>query len=375
MHRRQAIEDVYDDQLMGDEGTDDETMNDTDNEPAPQKIPAVIETTAKQYEVKAGENVTLECKVTPDKDTVAAWFAKDSQYFISSVALHPEETRYSIVEHTKDLRITNAKLSDSGVFRCEILQKEPVGVNHTLLVLQAPVIENMSASNGGSVAVGGDLLLTCLVVASPVPTVLWSVTRKDRPNERLTEKDADFHVEGNLYSMHIRNVKKEDSGEYYCYALNTLGSHQAETSVVVNGKPQVHVAKTIVNSAIQIKAVLQCAAHEEISCSYSDDDDGPNQDGDWTTLNVPLPSGSHHKYEVSFTLEDKQLQPGKYMAMVKVKNSKSWGGTNEPVFVTVDPQSLYIQTASVYRQNSAHSIRPVYTALSTILMYLLVRML
>ncbi|XP_047037639.1 neural cell adhesion molecule 1-like [Helicoverpa zea] len=463
MQRREAIDDIYDDPLLGDEATDDETMNDTDNsEPQPQKIKAVIETPPKHYEVKAGENVTLECKVTPDKGTVAAWFAKDSQYFMGSIGLHPEETRYSIVEDTKDLMIRKAQLSDSGVFRCETLQKEPVGVNHTLLVLQAPIIINMSASNGGRAAAGGDIVITCLVAASPVPTVLWSVTRKDRGNERLTEKDADFHVEGNLYSMHIKDLKKEDTGAYYCYALNRLGSHQAETTVVVNGKPQVHVAKTIVNSAVQIKAVLQCAAHEEIrphirwykdgqliennmaqyvistSGSHSNltvspagdadfgtftceaeneygthnrsielvqspvvedlDVNGPrmtwtvhshqpleemevqlkstNEDGDWTTINVPLPEASHHRYEVSFTLEDKQLQPGKYMAVVKVKNSKSWGGTNEPAFVTVeDPQSLYIQTASVYRQNSAHSIRPVYTALSTILMYLLVRML
>lgn len=37
----------------------------------------------------------------------------------------------------------------------------------------------MSASHGGNLAVGSDLKLTCLVTASPVPTVIWSVTRRD----------------------------------------------------------------------------------------------------------------------------------------------------------------------------------------------------
>ncbi|KAH9636366.1 hypothetical protein HF086_002600 [Spodoptera exigua] len=154
-------------------------------------------------------------------------------------------------EDSKDMVIKNAKVEDSGVFRCETIEKNPAAINHTLLVTQKPSIVS---------------------------------------------------------------------------------------------KPQVHVPRTIVNSDLKIEAVLQCVAHEE----------------------------------ASYSLEDKQLQPGEYLAVVKVKNSKSWGGSNEPAVVNIqDPQSLYIQTASVFRENTsmAHSIRPVYSALSTILMYLLVRML
>ncbi|KAF9413602.1 hypothetical protein HW555_008247 [Spodoptera exigua] len=670
MHRRQAADDVnYDDPLLGDEATDDDTMNDTDgiSEPQVQMEPAVIESTPSSYEVEAGSEVRLECKVTPER-TVITWSRNNDPYFMGTMKMHPEEVRYSIAEDSKDMVIKNAKVEDSGVFRCETIEKNPAAINHTLLVTQKPSIVNMTATNGGTVGEGSDLTLSCFVTASPVPTVIWSVTRKDRPknleelilnkmgemesqlqtaslpkantiaklaeefrcfrelvfgmlsllrsqiqdfskivdsldmrsrrkaliftgisenevdckafiveklhsklalkditmdhitqchrlgapskdrarpilvrfmkvdqksavwrakqglkgssiaikefltrtrqsvfskarlhfgmracwtqdgvivirtsdgsrhrisssdeldpllNERLTEKDAEFNVVGNQYTMRIKNVKKENAGQYYCYALNKLGSDQSEASVIVNGKPQVHVPRTIVNSDLKIEAVLQCVAHEEarphirwykdgvliedsatqyvistvgahsnltvspsadgdfgtFTCEAENDYgthnrsielvqspvvedvdiDGPrmtwtvhshqpleemevqlkatSEEGEWTTLSVPVPEGRHHKYDISYSLEDKQLQPGEYLAVVKVKNSKSWGGSNEPAVVNIqDPQSLYIQTASVFRENTsmAHSIRPVYSALSTILMYLLVRML
>ncbi|XP_026744259.1 opioid-binding protein/cell adhesion molecule-like [Trichoplusia ni] len=463
MRRRQAVDDVnYDDPLLGDEATDDETLNDTDNaEVQPEKAPAVIETKPTHYEVEADGEIRLECKVSPE-NTVVQWYKGNQLYFIGNINLHPEEVRYSIAEDSKDLLIKNAKLSDSDVFKCETVQKSLLAINHTLLVTQKPEIINMSASHGGNLAVGADLKLTCLVTASPVPTVIWSVTRRDNnQNDRLTEKDGEFSVEGNVYSMYIKNVRKSDAGQYYCYALNKLGSHQAEITVVVNGKPQVHVPRTIVNSGLNTEAILQCSAHEEarphirwykdgslienssskfmISTRGShsnltvfpsaDEDFGTytceaansfgrhnksidlvqspvvedlevdgsamtwvvhshqpleamevqlrplSDDGEWTSLDVPLPPSNGHKYEVSYHLEDKQLDSGEYHAVVKVKNSKSWGGSDEPAVVKIEAQAQYIQHASVFRENNAaHSIRPVYTAITTVLMYLLVRM-
>ncbi|KAF9791427.1 hypothetical protein SFRURICE_003336 [Spodoptera frugiperda] len=474
----------------------------TVRKPQVQMEPAKIETTPASYEVEVGGEVRLECKVTPER-TVITWHRNNDPYFMGTLKMHPEEVRYSIADNSKDMVIRNAKVEDSGVFKCETIEKVPVAINHTLLVTQKPSIVNMTATNGGSVGEGTDLTLSCFVTASPVPTVIWSVTRKERPNERLTERDAEFNVVGNQYTMRIKNVKSKDAGQYYCYAINKLGSDQSEASQVrlpavlnkkerenpprkdadyeflkslvlwvslevtdslPSGKPQVHVPRTVVNSDLKIEAVLQCVAHEEarphirwykdgvliedsetkyvistegshsnltvspsadgdfgtFTCEAENDYgthnrsielvqspvvedvdiDGPRMtwtvhshqpleemevqlkattdEGEWRTLSVPVPEGRHHKYDISYSLEDKQLPIGEYLAVVKVKNSKSWGGSNEPVTVNIqDPQSLYIQTASVFRENTggAHSIRPVYSALTTILMYLLVRML
>ncbi|KAJ8705978.1 hypothetical protein PYW07_010755 [Mythimna separata] len=464
MHRRQAFDDEnYDDPQLGDEAADDDALNDmTDMEQQEETKPPSIETNSTFYEVKAGENATLECKVNPENGTVVSWFKNNNQYFLGNIDMAENMERYSIV-NGKNLRIRDTEIEDSAVFRCKTMHESAsVYVEHTLLVLQKPIIRSTSATNGGNVAEGSDLVLTCNITASPVPSVVWSVSKRDQ-NRNLNEKDAEFHVNGTLYSVFIKNVKRENTGKYLCYAFNKVGQDQTEIDVVVTGKPQVHVPKTIVNSDLQIEAVLQCSAHEEArpeirwykdgvlirentapyvintEGSHSnltvtptvDTDFGTftceaaneygthnrsielvqtpviedvdvdetkmawtvhshqplkemevqlqstNEDGDeFTKFIVPIPEGGHHKYEVSYMIDHNQLQPGDYLATVKVRNTKAWGSSREPAIVKIqDPQSLSIQTASVFRPNNAHSTRPVYTALSTILMYLLVRML
>ncbi|KAJ8708093.1 hypothetical protein PYW08_010459 [Mythimna loreyi] len=459
MHRRQAFDDEnYDDPQLGDEAADEEALNDT--EQAEETKPPSIETNSTNYEIKSGEDVILECKVNPENGTVVSWYRNNLQIFLGTFNLLDKE-RYSIV-NGKNLKITNAEIEDSGVFRCKTMHETAsVFVEHNLLVTEAPVIRNTTATNGGYIAENTDLLLTCNITASPVPSVVWSVSKMDQ-NRNLNEKDAEFHVNGTIYSAFIKNVKRENTGKYLCYAFNRIGQHQAEINVVVSGKPQVHVPRTIVNSDLQIEAVLQCTAHEEArpsirwykdgvlieenSAQYvistqgshsnltvtptADGDFGTftceaansygthnrsielvqipviedldvdetkmawtvhshqpleeielqlqsTNDGEWTTFSVPVPEGRHHKYDFSYIIDNSQLQPGEYLATVKVRNTKEWGSSNEPAIVKIqDPQSLSIQTASVVRgNNAAHSIRPFYTALSTVLMYLLVRML
>lgn len=60
-----------------------------------------------------------------------------------------------------------------------------------------------------------------------------------------------------------------------------------------------------------------------------------NGDGEWRQLPVPLPEGKHHKYDISYLLEDKQLETGKYEVIIKVKNTKSWGSSNVPAVVKI----------------------------------------
>ncbi|XP_012543786.3 limbic system-associated membrane protein [Bombyx mori] len=262
MHRRQAEDEVNFEDPQADEGFDEfggeETQNDTGDSPAAQRVePASISTLPTTYKIEAGKSARLECNVQPDS-AVVQWWRNDELYFMGNAKLKYGLTKISIVPNSKDLLIKDVSATDAGVYRCEIVQDTPVSINHTLEVLQAPVIENLTATNGGYVVEGSNLLLTCNVHATPAPQIMWS-REVANVNERLRENDGEFT--GN--SLYIKNVKREESGKYYCYVLNALGHTQAEIDVHVVGKPRVHVHKTRVNSAINIEAVLQCTAHEE----------------------------------------------------------------------------------------------------------------
>lgn len=461
VQRRQADDEVnYDDDLQqADEASEDETQNDTDirdtNEPVKQKPQANILTKGKSYEIKAGSNLVLECKVSPDDGTVVQWYKDNELYFMGNFKIQTDATRYSILTNSHDLEIKNVVPEDKGVYRCEVISVKTVSINHTVIVTEAPKILRFTATNGGSVVEGTDLLLTCNVTGLPPPNIVWSRDGKDG-NQRLMETDGEFSEN----SVFLRNVKKEHSGKYYCYAFNSAGNNQSDLYITVAGKPRVHVPKTVVNSAVNVEAVLECSAHEDTgvhmrwykdgrliedtSSRYtvstrdshsnltvvpsSSDDFGtftceaenvhgkhnrsielvqrpvledlsvegskliwtvhshqPLEDievqvkdlegeSDWMQISVPLPNAIGHKYEIIYNLEEKQLPPGKYQAVVKAKNNHSWSGNSEPVTLDIEARPQYIQHASIFRGNTAHSMRISSAMLSTVLMYLLVRM-
>lgn len=41
-------------------------------------------------------------------------------------------------------------------------------------------------------------------------------------------------MNGNVYSLYIKSVKREQAGKYYCYAINKVAHDQGEISVIVN---------------------------------------------------------------------------------------------------------------------------------------------
>ncbi|KAJ0170587.1 hypothetical protein K1T71_013958 [Dendrolimus kikuchii] len=460
LQRRDAEEDInYDEEpQQADEASDNEPQNDTEiagtNEP-PKKPSANILSQPTTYEAKAGTDLVLECKVSPDKGTVVNWYKNDSLYFMGTMKLQTSATRHSIVANTHDLEIKNFAPGDEGSYRCVVMNDKPISITHTVVLMTAPKITRFTATNYGSVKEGSDVLLTCDVSGVPPPNIMWS-RNEHGENRRLAEKDGEFSHN----TVYLKDLKREDSGEYYCYALNSLGHSQKALSITVYGKPRVHVHKTVVNSAVNVEAILECTTHEDddvhmrwykdgkliedSSTQYtvstngshsnltvvpsSDDDFGTftceaenphgnhnrsielvqrpvledfstkgsklmwtvhshqpleaievqikNLEGesDWQQINVPLPETKGHRYQITYDLENNNLDAGKYVAIVKVKNNHSWSGNSEPKNVEIEARAQYIQHASVFRTSNAHSIRTSSVIPSTVLMYLLVRM-
>ncbi|VVC96215.1 unnamed protein product, partial [Leptidea sinapis] len=459
---RRAAENVnYD--LLADEASDDEAQNDADGgNDADEEIEedAVITTNPTNYTVTVGKSVRLECKASPSEGVVVQWTRKNTKYFIGTLneveqnlKTYTGQDRFFIVANSTDLLIKNVQPEDSGAYKCEILQMNGVSIEHNVVLLESPKIIRFFASDNGHVPEGRDLLLTCEVSGSPPPQILWS-WEGNQGNQRLTEKDGEFTAN----SVFIRNVKPENSGKYYCYVLNNVGSSQAEVQVQVLRKPRVHVHRTIVNSDLNVEAVLECSIHDEpaahirwykdgrriedssrqysvsthgqhsnltviptsdldfgtFTCEAENNlgkhnrsidlvqspvvedfgNDGPklfwtihshqpleeielqlreiDGEGEWRTLRVPLPEGRRHEYSIVYSLEDADIDAGKYEITVKVKNEKNWSEHSNPAIVDIEAQPQYIRPASVYLPGAGHSIRPHIVLIP--LIYLLVRL-
>ncbi|RVE49931.1 hypothetical protein evm_005399 [Chilo suppressalis] len=452
MHRREADDDYF----MGDEANDDEAQNDADrgnDADEENSIPVIIQTLPTVYNVTVGKTIRLECRVEPSGPSlrlpVIQWYRNDQLLYMGKINIAPDAERFSLANN--DLLITDVKPSDSGVYKCLVVQAEPMFIEHTLSVHEAPRIVQLIASDNGTVMEGADLLLTCDVTGSPPPQIMWS---RDTPvgNKRLQERDGNF----SLNSVLIHAIRRDQAGKYYCYIINGVGHAQADINIKVLHKPKVHIHQTAVNSAIQVPALLQCSAHgdpipsiswykdgnlvESNNALYVIATDGPNSNltvvpqmdqdfgtftcvarnnhgrhnksveltqrpvvgamdaegnkltwsvhshlpleqlelqlrdmgmGNLTAINIPVPTANGHEYDVTYVMDN--LTPGKYEAVAKARNTKEWSRNSEAMVVEFEAQPMYIQHASVYHGDS-HSIRPSTILLSTVFMYLLVRM-
>ncbi|CAG9572637.1 unnamed protein product [Danaus chrysippus] len=265
MERRETYEMNYDD-VLADEATEEQNDAEGNDVDEDEPVDSIIETPSKNYTAIVGEDVRLECKVSPSFGAVVEWSRDNTKYFLGTLKSMEQDLntygvdseRISIAANSTDLLIRGVKHEDAGSFACTLMQFKPQVITHQLTVLEYPKIVSFTASNGGSVIEGSSVYLTCEASGSPPPQIVWS-RDVDGVNERLQEEDGEFL--GNY--VYIRDIKREQSGKYYCYVFNGIGANQAEVTVNVRGKPRVHVHNTIVNSAINVEAVLQCTVHDE----------------------------------------------------------------------------------------------------------------
>lgn len=74
-----------------------------------------------------------------------------------------------------------------------------------------------------------DVKLPCLTVGVPAPEVKWNRGGDAvQPNDRLRQLP-----EGSLF---LKEVDREDAGEYSCYVENSFGHDTVTHQLVVNGR-------------------------------------------------------------------------------------------------------------------------------------------
>lgn len=116
---------------------------------------------------------------------------------------------------TEKLQQTVAKLEEITPNLCFVVTARPT------FVIQPQNTE---------VLVGESVTLECSAAGHPLPQITW--TRGDQ-----TPVPADPRISitpsGGLY---IQNVAQEDSGEYTCFAANSVGSIHATAFIIVQGE-------------------------------------------------------------------------------------------------------------------------------------------
>uniref|UniRef100_A0A3Q2R1C9 Ig-like domain-containing protein n=1 Tax=Fundulus heteroclitus TaxID=8078 RepID=A0A3Q2R1C9_FUNHE len=175
-----------------------------------------------------GSKVNLQCSVvTSDPEAKVEWMLPD----LSTVE---EATDKVEISERGQLVISNATLSDSGLYHCIVRSK--AGVD--LMPLRFTVKERTlgpTAFNGQKMMIekGNSLSLPCEVTSSQPSQTLWYLPKNQVLLPTQQTKRAEVMENGTLV---VRKMTHEDAGEYSCLASNLYGVDMLSHMVEVTGK-------------------------------------------------------------------------------------------------------------------------------------------
>ncbi|XP_067940287.1 hemicentin-1-like [Watersipora subatra] len=137
-------------------------------------------------------------------------------------------SRYRMLQ-SGSLEFSMVKPSDTGNYTC--VATNEAGISNKTLTLSIQVLpQHINPYQEVSVNSGGDITLTCDVIGTPTPRVIWQIG---------TRIVANYPPEQNNKSLLIEGARSSDSGSYICIAQNPAGTSTGRVKLQVLVKPTI----------------------------------------------------------------------------------------------------------------------------------------
>ncbi|KAM6372038.1 LOW QUALITY PROTEIN: hemicentin-2 [Pluvialis apricaria] len=207
-------------------------------------VPPAIERGADESEVVRGVlsmPATLECRARGSPPLHVSWL-KDGL----PLRLSP---RVTLLAAGHVLRISQAQISDAGLYTC--IASSQAGVADRNFVLQIrvpPVLERPESSEEKMVAEGSDVTFTCEATGSPAPVVTWL-----KDGEPLAWQRNQVTSGPRLSLVAVGPV---DTGVYSCLAANEVGEASKIFHLLVMEPPRIEAASQPTDMAIAVGTPL-----------------------------------------------------------------------------------------------------------------------
>nr|XP_031540895.1 LOW QUALITY PROTEIN: peroxidasin homolog [Vicugna pacos] len=179
-------------------------------------------------DVTLGNTVFFTCRAEGNPKPEIIWLRNNNELSMKT------DSRLNLLGDGT-LMIQNTRETDQGVYQCmaKNVAGEAKTQEVTLRYFGSPARPTFVIQpQNTEVLVGESVTLECSATGHPPPRITW--TRGDR-----TPVPADPRVSvtpsGGLY---IQKVEQEDSGEYTCFASNTVDSIHATAFIIVQALPQ-----------------------------------------------------------------------------------------------------------------------------------------
>ncbi|XP_025763733.1 B-cell receptor CD22-like [Oreochromis niloticus] len=156
------------------------------------------------------------------------WFTKLQQDVPVDLKTDPNydaRVEYHFFQNNSTLRITDLRESDSAQYKFRFETNSRSGrytgtPGVTLLVTDAPIRLSVSVTLSGEIVEGSSVTLTCSSDANPAASYTWYKQNDQKP----LSKDSQL-----IFS----SIQSSDAGEYYCIAVNDLGTKRTGHNIII----------------------------------------------------------------------------------------------------------------------------------------------
>ncbi|XP_072604459.1 hemicentin-2 isoform X2 [Vulpes vulpes] len=190
---------------------------------------------------KAGDEVTLDCEAQGSPPPLVTW-TKDFRPV-------PSITNRHRLLPSGSLRLAQAQVDDSGLYRCTANNPAGSASQHYIVQVQAP--PQMQPGPRVLKVLAGEILdLNCMAEGSPEPQLSWS---KDGVALQGGEPEG---------SIHFSAIRTHDAGWYRCEASNSAGVDAWELELQVLEPPYWEANETsgLLERVVGENASLPCPA-------------------------------------------------------------------------------------------------------------------
>ncbi|CAH3134813.1 unnamed protein product [Porites lobata] len=165
-----------------------------------------------------GDNVTFTCNATGNPAPTFRWTKNGS-------VLTPV-SRISLSSDGKQLTVTNVTREDSGQYFCEATNNVTTVASDsaTLNVKYQPEF-SVHPQNATKIE-GDNVTFTCNATGNPAPTFRWT------KNGSVLTTDSRISLLSDGKHLTIRNVTREDSGQYVCEATNNVTTVPSDSATL-----------------------------------------------------------------------------------------------------------------------------------------------
>ncbi|XP_027696149.1 peroxidasin homolog isoform X2 [Vombatus ursinus] len=178
-------------------------------------------------DVTSGNTVYFTCRAEGNPKPEIIWLRNNNELSMKT------DSRLNLLDDGT-LMIQNTQETDQGIYQC--MAKNVAGEvktqEVTLRYFGSPARPSFVIQpQNTEVLVGESVTLECSATGHPQPRITW--TKGDR-TPLPTDPRVNITPSGGLY---IEKVIKEDSGEYICFATNSIDSIHATAYIIVQAVP------------------------------------------------------------------------------------------------------------------------------------------